>query len=68
MAFQLLTNFPLYYPALKVFGISLLKSSTDPLSNVSSLSYLKLVSINQVPTESYWSSMIKEETLEDKKL
>jgi hypothetical protein len=35
----------------------------DPLSNVSSLSYLKIVSMNQNPTPSYWNAMIKDETL-----
>lgn len=45
-----------------------MKPSVDPLSNVSALSYLKLVSIYQVPTKSYWASMIKEETLESKAL
>jgi hypothetical protein len=53
-----------FVPSLQAIGIIIFKSSTDPLSNVSSVSYLKLVSINQVPTKSYWNSMIKQETVE----
>ena len=47
------------FPFIQAFGICFFKASADPLSNVSTLSYLKLVSINQQPTDSYWASMIK---------
>ena len=34
------------FPFIQAIGICFFKSSTDPLCNVSALSYLKLVSIN----------------------
>ncbi len=39
------------------------KSSYDPLSNVFRLDYLKLKSKNQVPTGSFWKTMISKNTL-----
>ena len=35
----------LYYPFIQAVGVCIFKSSLDPLSNVSALFYLKLVSI-----------------------
>jgi hypothetical protein len=42
-----------FFPTIQAVGICFLKDSIDPLSNVSTLSFYKLVSINQIPTESF---------------
>lgn len=52
------------FPCIQVLGLCVFKPSNDPLSNVSALSYLKLVSMNQAPTKSYWDSMCHDEKLE----
>ena len=52
------------FPFIQALGICFFKSSTDPLSNISSLVFYKIVSSNQVPTDSYWCSMIKDITIE----
>jgi hypothetical protein len=62
--YWILAGITYLFPFIQSFGIFFFKQSIDPLSNVSSLGYLKLVSINQTPTESYWGSMITEETIE----
>ena len=52
------------FPFLQVIGICIFKSSKDPVSNVSALSYLKLVSRNQHPTSKNFNQFIKDETIE----
>jgi hypothetical protein len=54
----------LTFPFIQAIGVCLFKSSYDPLSNVSALYYLRIISINQIPTKSYWDSMISEVTVE----
>ena len=52
----------IYFPVIQAFGICFYKASLDPLSNISSLNYLRIVSINQIPTDSFWPCMITENT------
>lgn len=52
------------YPFLQVIGICIFKSSKDPVSNVSSLGYLKLVSRNQRATSRNYNGFIKDESIE----
>ena len=50
------------FPFIQAIGVVFFKSSLDPLSNISALDFMKLVSENQVPTDSYWDSMVKDIT------
>ena len=56
----------LLFPSIQAFGVCFFKSTMDPISKVSALFYHKIISINQVPTLSYWKSMMKEVTIEKK--
>ena len=54
----------LFYPLIQTVGVCIFKATLDPLSNVSSLNYLRIVSINQIATKSFWPSMITESSFE----
>jgi hypothetical protein len=49
-----------FFPLIQSFGLIFVKKSLDPLSNISKLNHLKLVSINQSGTESFTDGEIKE--------
>ena len=53
------------FPFFQALGVCIFKSSMDPLSNISAMDHLKLVSDNQVPTDSYWGSMVKDINLDE---
>ena len=42
-----------YFPFIQALGLIFIKNTKDPLSNISKLDYLKLISINQVATQKY---------------
>ena len=50
----------IYFPLIQTFGVCYFKATLDPISKVSSLDYLKIVSINQMPTDSFYKSCITE--------
>ena len=45
---------------MQAMGVCFFKATLDPLSNISAMDHLKLVSDNQVPTSSYLESMVKD--------
>ena len=47
------TFYIIFFPAIQAAGLVFVKSSIDPLGNISKLNFLKMVSINQKATNSY---------------
>ena len=42
-----------YFPFIQAYGLVFFKDSKDPLSHISKLDYLKIISINQKETKSF---------------